>query len=397
MTSRRRVVSLLLAGVIAAPMGYGMSNAGVPVETASVSQGALQGTITAHGRCRVSGRHTIASPAAGQLERIRFRPGDTVQRGSVIATVTPSASPLLDARSRAQSELRLQASDAAYNKSRADVERLRVVHEQASRELDRVRTLAKKDVVTERDLENAEATARGYAAEMESARQAILLAKVEREMARAVLSPEAVSPRAADKNVLEIKTPVSGSVLRLFQSSEGIVAPGTPLLEVGDLSTMEVAVDLLTSEALQVRAGSSATLQVPGSDASLNARVRVVEPAAFTKVSALGVEEQRVTVILDPVDQNPVWKNLGDGFHMEVGINVWDAANVMKVPTSSTFRYGKGWGVFVVRRGRATLRAVEIGRNNGTHAEVLKGLESNDEVIVHPSDKLNDGSAVETP
>jgi HlyD family secretion protein len=272
------------------------------------------------------------------------------------------------------------------------VTRAEAALDEARRELARVDTLSKQGALPPAQLEQAEADARMREAELASARFSDQVAAHDIEQARAAL--ERFSPSARPSEQFEVTSPVHGQVLHVLHKSEGVVEAGQPLLELGDPQALELVVDVLSEDAVAVHPGMPARLLHWGGEPPLSAKVRRVEPSAFTKTSALGVDEQRVNVILDPDGPPDGWRAIGDGFHAEVEITVWSHPDVLQVPTSALFRQGAGWAVFVVARGRAVVRGVQMGHRGALQTEILGGLAPDETVIVHPGASVHEGARV---
>jgi HlyD family secretion protein len=326
---------------------------------------------------------------AGRLRRIELEPADPVRRGQVVAVLQPAPPALLDARTRAEAGAAVEAARAALGRSRAERARAQAASEQAASELKRQSQLAKSGIVSAEALERARTEAEAAQQAFRAAQFAVASAEHELERAQAVLLQASGGGRD-----IELRSPVDGAVLKRFRESEAVVPTGEPLLEVGDPNDLEIVTDLLSADAVKVRPGQPVSIEQWGGDRALHGRVRRVEPSGFMKVSALGVEEQRVNVIVDFQDPGEAQQVLGDGYRVEVHIVVWEAPDVVKAPTSSLFRRGDDWAVFVVEEGRARLRPVQIGRRNGLEAQVLDGLRAGERVVVHPADTLADGQRV---
>lgn len=356
------------------------------VETAAAMRRTLRVTVDEEGETRVRDRYVVASPVPGRVARIALREGDAVRPGTVVARIFPAP---LDPRTRDQATARLEAADDARRAADAAVLQARAAHQQAARSLERARRLAAETSIAPAERERAELEETSRARELESAEFRAQAAAHEVELARAAL--------AADYQPLAIRSPVAGRVLRVLETSERVVLAGTPLLEVGDPSTLEVVADLLSAEAVQVRPGAPMLIEGwggaggGGGGETLRGRLRVVEPSAFTKVSALGVEEQRVNVVGDFVDPPGA---LGDRYRVEIRIVVWQGDSVLTVPSSALFRRGDGWGVFLVEAGRARERRVVVGHRTPFDAEIVDGAREGDVVIRHPSDRVAEGVRV---
>src|ERR1043166_1611587 len=369
---------LLLALIIA-----GLWPQPVPVETATASVGVLRSTVDEEGKTRIKQRYLVSAPVTGQLRRIPWKAGAGMRADeTVIAVIDPLSPSLLDARSRAQTEARRAIAVA-------QLERARAAQTFAASELKRFKLLADEKTISVQELEGAQWREAAAARELAAAEGA--LHQVEAELAEFTAAgnggPTATAPT-------EVKAPANGRLLRVFEESSRVVSAGTPLAEIGDPADMEVVVDVLSRDGAAIAPGTRAELEQWGGGAPLVARVRLVEPAAFTKVSALGVEEQRVNVIADFVTPPEQRLNLGDNFRVEARIVVWEASDALKVPAGALFRRGGQWAVFVVSANRARLQPVKVGRTGATETQVLEGLKGGDVVILYPGDRVHDGSRV---
>jgi HlyD family secretion protein len=362
----------------------------IEAEVAVVGKGPLQVTVDEEGETRVRDRFVVSAPVAGRVLRIELEPGDPVARGAVGATFLPADPVLLDARARAEARAAEGAAEAAVGRARAERERAKAALALARSERDRTRELAGQRIVSSEMLEARETAFRAAEEAVRAAEFAVRTAEHEREMAQARV---ATPPRAGGRQTT-IRAPIDGVVLRRVRESESVVAAGEPLLELGDPRRLEIVSDLLSTDAVKVRPGNPVLIEQWGGDRTLGGRVRRVEPSGFMKISALGVEEQRVNVVVDFDDPAGAWAALGDGYRVEVRIVIWEAPEVVKVPTTSLFRRGEEWAVFAVEGGRARERPVGVGRRNGLEAEITSGLAAGARVIVHPSDRVQDGTRV---
>lgn len=359
----------------------------VEVEIAEAARGPMEVTVDQEAEVRVHDRYVIAAPVAGKLIRVDLRPGDVVEPGQVVAVLEPVP---LDPRARQEALGRLDAARALVREANFQVARAAATLAQQTRERERMEKLRDERFVSAEAVDRArtaEATAR---AELQAARARETAARQEERVAEAAL----LAMPAADGRrgrLVELAAPVAGSVLRVMEESERTLASGTPVMVIGDSSRFEVVVDVLSTDAVKIAPGAPARLEEWGGDRSLRARVRVVEPYAFTKVSALGIEEKRVNVVLDPVD--PLGP-LGDGYRVEARIVIWSAPDVLKAPASALFRRGEGWAVFAVEEGRARIRPVKIGHRNPFEAEVLHGIAAGARVVKYPSNQLEDDARV---
>jgi HlyD family secretion protein len=391
----RRRWLLLLGAVLAVVLGALMlRRPPLRVEVAPVARGPLRVTIDEEGETRVRDRFVVAAPVAGHLDRITLKAGDAVDRGSIVARLHPLP---LDPRAQAEAKARLEAAEAAEREADARVAQARATLEQATRSARRARQLARPGTISAEELELAELAETTRQKELEAALFAATVAEHNVEAARAtLLAPggggEAVSTcDDATGPCIALHAPVRGRVLRVLEGSERVVAVGTPLLEIGDPAKLEVVIDVLSGDAVKVRPGATVLVDDWGGERTLAARVRLVEPSGFTKVSALGVEEQRVNVIADFVEPPT---GLADGYRVEGRIVIWENADVVKIPSSALFRRGGTWNVFVVDAGRARRHEIRIGHRNPLETEVVEGLAPGDRVIEHPSDLIEDGTRV---
>ncbi|MFO0577784.1 MAG: HlyD family efflux transporter periplasmic adaptor subunit [Polyangia bacterium] len=387
---KRVLYSLLGLGVVAAIVVAWLPKP-VSVEVATVVRGPMRVTVDEDGQARIKDRYVVSAPLAGSLARIELDPGDGVALGQVLARIAPLQPALLDTRAKASAQARLAQSLAAQLQSAAQLERAQTSAESARSERERAQRLYERDAGSRQALEQAEITERRTTAEVESQRFGTRVAKFEVEMARAALLRLPGSGKTPSQ--LEVPSPVAGRVLKVQHKSEGVVQPGTPLLEVGDPATLEIVVDVLTSDAARIVPGAQVTLDRWGG-AAIQGKVRRVEPSAITKLSALGVEEQRVNVLIDLTSPRAAWAQLGDGYRVEAHIVVWEGADVVRVPASAPFRHREGWALFRIVDGLARLTAVELGQRTNREVEIAKGLASGEIVILHPSDKVRDGVKV---
>jgi len=388
----KHIFLLVLVLAIAGGVAYAFLPQPLPVDTAAVRRGPLRVTVDAAGRTRVRERYVVAAPILGQLARIALRTGDSVAAGDVVATIAPPPSPLLDARTRAELDARIAAAEAAEAQARAAVDLAELARGQAYRERARAKSLFETQALPARDLDAAEFELRARQRDVEAAALAVETAHRQVEAVRATLA-DSPNPGAAAEPVA-VRSPARGVVLAVLQENEGPVAPGTPLLAIADPAALEVVADFLTADAAQVAPGARVELRQWGGSQPLAGIVRRVEPAAFTKISALGIEEQRVNVLIDPV-ADPPWPTLGDGWRVEASIVVWESGDALLAPSGALFRDGEDWAAFVVVDGRAVRRRVQLGRRGASDVEVLGGLGARDLVVLHPGDKLSEGAEVE--
>ncbi len=392
--ARRRWLPCAAGALLLALIVAGLWPRPLPVETAVASRGPLLVTVDEEGQTRVRNRYVVASPAGGHLRRIDLRPGAPVEAGvTVLAVLETSGADLLDARSLAQARARVRGAESAREQTGARHAAARANLKQSRIELDRAQDLFGRQFITqqERDLAVTRETIANQ--EERAAAFGLQVAEHELEQARAVLL-RARPGEAAAPEALDIFSPVGGRILRVMQESARTVPAGMPLLEVGDPADLEIRIEVLSRDGVGIAPGARVRLDQWGGDTPLEARVRLVEPSAFTKVSALGVEEQRVNVIADFID--PVEKRaaLGDGFRVEARIVRSSAEDVLRVPAGALFQRDGRWQTFVIEGSRARLRAVETGLSNGVETEIRSGLQSGDRVVIYPGDRIAEGSRV---
>lgn len=382
--SVRIVVTLALMGALA----WALRPRPILVETAPVTRGSLDATVTAEGRTRVSDLFVVTAPVDGELERISFKAGETVSAATVLARLRPVAPRPLDVRSRAEALAAVAAARAAIERAQAAEKEAMGALTHAESQLTTARTLSSAGALPVKDFEHAghEVEIRGRA--VQASRAALDVARA--DLARAEAA--AVSTGRSGRTTTEVRSPVSGRILRVLRQSAGPVAAGTPLVELGNVETIEVVADFLTTDAVSVKPGAKATILDWGGSETLAARVRQVESGGFTKVSALGLEEQRVPIVLDLTSERPA--ALGNDFHVNVAIVVWTGRDVLTIPSTALFRIGESWAVFVVRDGRAHSQKVAVGRSDDTRTVIERGLQDGDEIVIQPSDALRDGSRV---
>jgi HlyD family secretion protein len=365
----------------------------VPVDVGTVARGSLVVSIVETGVTRVKDRYVVSSPVTGSLSRVAFEPGDVVKEGDTLAEVTSTLSPLLDDRTRAEGEARLDAAMASLDRARAEVARATVAKDLADRKLERTRLLQQSGSIANEPVEIADFEARMRGEELSSATFASRVATEEVRVARSALSAGGL--RSVRDRHVDIVAPISGRVLAVRRKSEGVVQSGTQILEIGDPSALEVVVDLLTTDAVNVHPGTKVRVQGWGGDVPLEGRVRLIEPSAFTKPSALGVDEQRVNVVVALTDAREKWASLGDGYRVEAEFVLWRGDDVLKVAQGAVFRHGDHWASFRIDDDVATLVPVVIGHRGETETEILSGLAAGARVAVHPGDRIKPGVRVE--
>lgn len=390
--------SLLIAALAAAVLGalyVALRPRPVSVDLAEVSRGPMRVTVAEEGKTRVRNVYTVAAPVAGKVLRIALDPGDqVVKEETVVAVIQPAAPPFLDHRARHEAEAQVSAAVAAVELAEAEVGQAQSELAFAQSELKRSDVLARTQTVSERVLEKARIEVQVRTAALAKARASVEVRRRELETARSrLIGPESPSDTSADC-CISVRSPVSGQVLKRIQVSETVLAAGTPLVDIGDTDDIEVVVELLSSDAVRVKAGAPATIDGWGGQQALAARLKRIEPSGFTKVSALGIEEQRVRSILEFDGAPEARRRLGHDYRVFVNIETWASDAVARVPLSALFRNRDEWAVFRAEGGRARLVPVEIGQRSADVAEVRTGLVVGDAVVLHPSDRLADGARI---
>lgn len=407
---------LLVAAAVVVGLGYAFVPQPVDVDLARAERGNVEVTVDEDGKTRIREKYVVSAPLNGRILRISMDPGDKVVAGKTLLTMIEPRDPeLLDARSVAQAEARVKAAEAALRQAEPMLEEARAAQAYAEAELVRTRKARQGNAATQSELEQREYDYRQKSEALRSAKIAEEIARFELQQAEAALmrsrpagdemattiSGNPSTPGSEHNNGsgnngwnFPIYSPIDGRVLRVFQESSAVVTPGTPLVELGNPEDLEVEIDVLSRDAVKIKPGDVVWLEHWGGDRPLEGSVRVVEPSAFTKISTLGVEEQRVYVIVDLVDPPEKRRTLGDGFRVEARIVIDEAENVLKVPTSALFRVGNESAIFKVVDGVVRQQKVKVGRQNGLEAEILEGLIEGDEVVLHPSDRVDDGVRV---
>lgn len=394
MTRQRRrtlifwsTVLILFVGAIA----WGLRPKAIPVDTAEVAQGPLQITVDEEGKTRLRDAFAIRAPVAATARRITLEEGDAVRRGQPLVMLDPLRSPALDPSSRAQAEARLRAARAALRLQQDRAKSAGAQAALAAEELRRTETLYRQGAVSKQALDRADASQEGLQAAADAARHAVEVARLEAEAARTALTYAGRAPR--NMPPITLYAPVDGRVIRVLYQSEGPVQPGQDLLVIGNPGQLEVAVEVLSDDAVRIAPGMRVALEGWGGERALEGRVRTVEPGAFTKISALGVEEQRVRVIADITSPPTQWTTLGDGYRVLARLILWEG-DVLQIPRSALFSAGGDMAVFVLAEGRAVQRNVKLGRAGGYAAQVVGGLRKGEQVIIHPDQRIQDGSRV---
>jgi HlyD family secretion protein len=388
------LIGLAILGVIA----WSFMPSPVDVDTGPVTKGRLEVTVGDDGETRVRERYVVSAPAAGRLERVPVEVGDPVEANkTLLATILPADPSFLTARDEAQAEARAQAAQAAKDQADANLVHAKAALAYAKTDLERAQRLATQGNISKKALDQAKLNVELNEADLKSAQSAVNVAAYDLASAQAALmGPNQGKADKIEGCCIDIRAPVTGRVLKRHHESETVVAAGEPLVDVGDPKDIEIVSDLLSTDAVKLKPGAHVYIDHWGGPKVLNGRLRLIEPSGFTKISALGIEEQRVNVKIDITDPYDEWSTLGDGYRVEVRVVAWAGDNVIKVPVAALFRDAEGWAVFVERDGRAARRQVTIDHRNDTEAEVLDGLKEGETVVLHPGDEVKDGVRITT-
>ncbi len=394
MNLRAKIGILATAAVVAAGLAYGFMPRAVPVDVAEVKRAPLVVTVEEEGKTRVRERFLIAAPVTGVVRRSVLKAGDNVATGQVVAVIDPTRAVALDPRTRAQARAQAQAAQAALAVAEAQARATQAAAQLAQQERSRAESLRQSNFVSAQALDSARTVETRARAADAAARHAVRVARFDLDTARAALLSSDRLQVGGVADAVSVRAPIAAHVLKVLQESEGPVATGQPLLEIGDSASLEVEVEVLSTHAVKIMPGSKVVLDRWGGAQAVEGRVRVVEPSGFTKISALGVEEQRVRVIVDFSSPHEAWARLGDGYRVEARFVLWEGQDVLQLPTSALFRQGEGWAAFVIDGGRVHLKPVEIGQRAGLATQVLSGLAAGEKLVAHPDELIRDGVRV---
>lgn len=366
----------------------------VAVDLAAVERGPMAVTVRDEGYTRIRDVYAVSAPVGGRLLRVEREPGDRVEPDEVLARIVPVNPSMLDVRTEQSAEAALASARAALDFAQAEVERVAAERSLAETEEQRAAQLLERGTIAQDAYDRASVALRSARAGEQTARANVRMRQAEIEAAAAQLL-RVEDGDALTGEVLAIRAPSAGQVLLVHQESETILSPGSPILDMGDPYDLEIVAEILSEDAVQIEPGARVDiLEWGGAGAVLRGRVRLVEPFGFEEVSALGVKEQRVNVIIDLLDPEEAWRGLGHGFRIEAEIVLWETASAVQLPVSALFRHDGGWACFVAENGRASLRPIRIGRSNGEVAEVLDGVEVNETVVLYASDSVEAGAAI---
>ena len=399
----KRLLTWAVLGGVVAGIVYGLLPQPVDVDVEAVTRGPMQVRIEEDGKTRIRDKFIVSSPISGQLQRVKLEPGDSVTAGqTVLAEIEPDLPEVLNERVLAQAEAKVQAATLTADKTQLAEATAAKALENAEKHLTRIQELRKTKAATEEQLDAAELEVTRCKEIHASSKLAASIAKFELEWAKMAVWGARPKPNDPPHNQTSpgqkwsfpLAAPITGQVLRRFQESATVVTPATKIVELGDVRRMEVEVDVLTTDAVKIPEKAEVLFEQWGGANPLHGQVRRIEPAAFTKISALGVEEQRVYVIIDLLDPPEARPTLGDGFRVEARIILWKGDNVIQVPTSALFRVGTDWGVFKIVEGKVQRQIVQVGHRNGITAEILTGLTEHEMVVIHPSDRVAEGAQI---
>lgn len=396
LSRRTLTIGAIILGLVVL-IGISLQPQPVGIDVAQVTRGDLLVTIDDEGQTRLKDVYVVSAPVAGQVRRIDIEAGDLVTAGdTILALFQPSDPIMLDVRSRTEAEAFVKAADAAVGLAEAEQSRAQAQLDYDRAELRRAAPLAERGTISQATLDQRQLSVRTAQASLAQATASLRKVLADLESARATLITSQDGENGQNsKDLIPVRAPISGRVLRVLQESEGVLTAGTPLMELGDPAELEIVVDLLSTDAVKIKAGDRVIVDDWGGNMPLEGQVRLVEPFGFTKISALGIEEQRVNVIIDFVSPQSEWQNLGHGYRVETRVVVQDQRGVLKIPVSALFRSGDNWAVFVDNDGTARLKEIALGRRNTLEAEVTDGLSQDETVILHPSDAIIDGVSVE--
>ncbi len=395
---KRLLMWTLAALILVIGLAWAFTPRPVRVDLVTALQGSMVVTVDEEGETRVHDIFTLSAPVAGRIRRIEAHPGDAVVADeTILAQIEPGDPTFLDPRGEAQARAAIHAAEAARTLAAAEVDQAEAEFEFARSELSRARELVADGTISRRELDDAERAHKTTRASLATTRAALQMRKFELERARAQLvSPTETQARHGECECVPITAPVSGRVLNVADQSERVIGAGESIMQIGDPADMEIVVDFLSADAVQIEAGQRVIIENWGGAQPLSGRVQRVEPFGFTKISALGIEEQRVNVVIDFVSAADQWQRLGHGYQVEARVVLWEGEAVLTVPLTALFRQDGDWALFVEHEGRAELRRIEMGQSNGLVAEITAGLAAGDRVIVHPSDRVVDGVRIVT-
>lgn len=382
--TRKAILYIILVSGIVILFIYSIRPSPLLVEIGIARHGMLRVTLDAQGEVRFHEKYDISAPISGKIKRIGLMEGDSISPTTVLVALSP---PPLDSRQEDEARAHAASAEAVSQEATEEIAQLRPNLDQAKRKLERFEKLYKTGGITLENLEIARDAEMTIQHQMESLQFRAKAARFD------VLAAESALRAVSGGGILGLKAPIFGKVLKIFEKNERTVPVGTKIMEIGNSSWTELVIDVLSSDAVKVKVGASVIVEGWGGDKSLSAKVRLIEPAAYTKISALGIEEKRVNIIADLIEKEAT---IGDGYRVQTKILLWENQNALKIPSSSLFRQGESWSVFVLENGRVKRRTVEVGNSNGFEAEILSGLSESEKVIQHPSNQIVEGISVKS-
>ncbi|UCE89194.1 MAG: HlyD family efflux transporter periplasmic adaptor subunit [Pseudomonadota bacterium] len=388
---RKHIGWVAIGATVLAAIAWGFVPRAVRVDVHVAARAPMVVTVEEEGKTRVIDRYVVSVPVAGFSRRLVFKVGDAVAQGQTLLELEPLRSEVLDPRRRAEAQARVAAARSALQAAGENARAAKAESEVTKLEYERRRKLSTQARISQEEVDKARAEMRRTDANRRSAEFNVELARYELQAAQTALKYSAARDGDEAPESVSIRAPVSGRILKVYRESEGVVNPGDPVVEIGDSTALEVEVDVLSADAVLIGPGTEVRFHRWGGDIPLDGSVNVVEPTGFTKISALGVEEQRVLVIADIISPTELWTRLGDGYRVEASFVIWQDDDVLQVPNSALFRGNDGWAVFVDDGGHARARTVRINHRNGLMAEVLEGITEGETVVVHPSDAVRNG------
>jgi HlyD family secretion protein len=394
MQKSRWIIIIVISMAVIFAIVYGFMPRPVPVDIAKALRGPLTVTIEEEGKTRVKDRFIISAPVSGFMKRIELDVGNHVEKGKVVVELEPLRSAVLDPRSRAEAEAAVSAAEAALKATEENARATAADAEYTKSNFERIKKLFEEGYASKNALERAESEAKRTEANRLSTEATVNVAKYELDKARTTLRYSTVEGITNHGHIVAIHAPINGRVLKIHHKSEGVVSSGEPLIDIGDPGKLEVKVEVLSADAVKIKTGTTVFFERWGGDPALSGKVRVIEPAGFTKISALGVEEQRVLVVADIISPPESWQRLGDGYRVDARFIIWEGKDILQIPAGAIFRKDKDWAVFVVKNKRAHLRKVEIGHRTGLMVEITSGISEGEMVITHPDELIKDGTYV---
>lgn len=394
--TRRSIFWLIILVLIVAGLIFTFRPQPIPVDLIKVAQGPMIVTVEEEGETRVKDVYMLSAPVTGHMLRIDAEVGDDVIAAeTLVAQIRPINPEFLDKRSEEEARAAIKTAEASLALAEAQLVEAQSEFDFAVTELERANKLIQQQVIPQRALDNAKRDYKSKRAGVNTAKAALRARQFELAQARAhLVSPADVQINDQDCQCVTILSPITGKILQVLHESEGVISMGTPLVEIGDPANLEIVVDFLSSDAVRIQPGQRVIIEEWGGESALQGTVRKIEPFGFTKTSALGIDEQRVNVIIDLSDPTEKWQRLAHGYQIEARVVLWESENVSKVPLTSLFRDNDNWAVYVEQENRAKLQHVKLGQRNGLEAEILEGLPEGSQVISHPSNQIVDGIRV---